>query len=120
MSDVAADLPTDTVVDGQTFTFAGFEPYTCRDGRTITLYRWRSECDACDAPYEISIPSTRAELSPSRHCADCRKLGSKAGAEKRRRQRAAVVRAAYEADPSLEAQWPNGLPDWWLDPSIIR
>lgn len=121
VSDIAVvDLPNDCELDSQHFACKGSRSHVCRDGREVRLYTWRSHCEACGASFDFTVPSSRVEFSPTRRCKTCRRPGSKAAAEERRVERAAKVRALIEADPSLDRQFPNGLPDWVINPDVIR
>ena len=63
---------------GQAYSFVRVDPHTCRDGRSITLDVYRTQCAKCGQPFEVKIGTPAARKWPSRRCLKHRRPGVKA------------------------------------------
>lgn len=73
--------------DGQEYRFAGFEPFTRRDGTAARFFVWRADCATCARPFECRTVEGD-KFTPARRCPECRNPGLTVRRERKQREAA--------------------------------
>ena len=67
------DLGSIAFVQHQRFECVEIRPHTTRDGRSMELVRWVSQCSDCGAPFDLLTPRRAATVRVDRRrCAEHR------------------------------------------------
>jgi hypothetical protein len=67
------DLGSIAFVQHQRFECVEIRPHTTRDGRSMELVRWLSQCSDCGAPFDLRTPRRAAPVRVDRRrCAEHR------------------------------------------------